>query len=335
MVDPVRLAGQAVIRLQINEGTTPDRPAIESMLSKARETFGAGAALGRFEFRLKESGGQKYLELREQTRFGAFREAIGNRSEARAQERQGALDLLESAYGRDILAQVGINRAESPVDRVQARHAVTGAQELARRSEHLLNQLREAGFDSLDKARSFVQNKCAFAESINRSYESSINTYGASALTLAVYERPELLDPALTIEERTQIFAAYEQRHLEERIETLRSAPRDEINSLQEHLDNIELAVQGAYAGAKDTHRFDIAYLSNPEETAKMKFLIVRGKEMGLRLQDIVGLGRANNVRSGLYKSDQLQALLAQAFASEPISANELKLLEGFFLLGR
>jgi hypothetical protein len=273
--------------------------------------------------------------LREQTRFGAFREAIGSRSEARAQERQRALALLESAYGRDILAQVGINRGESAVSRVQARQAVTGTQQLAQRAAHLLNRLRQEGFDSLDSARSFVEKKCNFAESIDREHQNSINTYAASALPLAVYEHPELLDPALTIEERAAILAEYEQRHLDQTIEALRNAPRDEINSLEEHLDGIKQAVEGAYAGAKHSHEFDMAYLANPEDAAKMQHLFVRGKEMGLRLQDIVGLGRANNVRSGLYKSDQLQTLLARAFASEPISANELTLLEGFFQLAR
>jgi hypothetical protein len=335
MMDPVRLAGQAAVRLQINEGAGPDRAAIDAMLAKARDAFGAGAALGRFEFRLKESGGQRYLELREQTRFGAFREAIGSRSEARNRERQDALALLGQAYGKDILAQVGLDLGQSPASRVQARQAVAGTQELARRTEHLLNQLREAGFDSLDKARSFVESKCNFAASLDQSYENSINQYAASALPLAVYERPELLDPEMSMEQRASILADYEKQHLEKQIADLRNAPRGAIDSLQEHLDGVEQAVQGAYAGAEHSHKFDMEYLANPADTAKMRHLFVRGKEMGLRLDDVVGLGRTNNVRSGQYQSSQLQSLLERAFASEPISANELKLLEGFFRLGR
>ena len=101
-IETTRVGNHNRFRIQLSEDVSANRASIDKMLADAKGQFGADRALDRFEFRLKTtSEGVKYLELRNQSKFGQFREWVGGklgRSADRATERKEAVVVLAKAY---------------------------------------------------------------------------------------------------------------------------------------------------------------------------------------------------------------------------------------------
>ena len=124
----------APFRIEITNNQEADRKNLETMLARFQKTHGTEAAQIRFEFRLKTEGKgtdkRAYLELREQTGFGQFREAIGSRGSARTRERQEALNTLTKTLGQDFTDIVNDIRSESPQGKTSS--PVTGMMNIDR-----------------------------------------------------------------------------------------------------------------------------------------------------------------------------------------------------------
>jgi hypothetical protein len=92
------------------QGQSASAGDVHDLLARARQLF-PGRSLQGFEFRLKAvAGGAQFLELRKQTGWGAFKEAMGIGRATRDAERRNALYALPAAYLNGANAQQAFNR---------------------------------------------------------------------------------------------------------------------------------------------------------------------------------------------------------------------------------
>ena len=107
MTNIERVGNQQSVRMQLSSDGSASQSDIQNLITQAKIEFGSN--LNNFEFRVKTEmqGGVRhnYLELRKQSNFGAFREAIGSRKNDRAQERKDALAVLANTYGKDLIGE--------------------------------------------------------------------------------------------------------------------------------------------------------------------------------------------------------------------------------------
>ena len=73
---------------------------ILSLKAAAQEKY--GPALSNFEFRLVSRGDQNYLQIKEQTWFGGFKERHNFGTAQRTTQREGAVNVLKSVYGETV-----------------------------------------------------------------------------------------------------------------------------------------------------------------------------------------------------------------------------------------
>ncbi len=97
-------------RIELSSDASTNRQNLEGMIERFQQTHRTETAQARFEFRMKTVGTgtnqRSFLELREQTGFGKFREAIGSRSGGRSSERQNALIALSQTLGEEFISQI-------------------------------------------------------------------------------------------------------------------------------------------------------------------------------------------------------------------------------------
>lgn len=107
-----RVAGQQAFRVALESDQPASAAQVNSLISQARSL--AKGSLSGFEFRLKQSaGGDRFLELRKQTGWGAFKEALKIGQHDRAAERSAALAALPAAFAKLSTAQQLANRSEA------------------------------------------------------------------------------------------------------------------------------------------------------------------------------------------------------------------------------
>ena len=121
-----RVGSQAAVRVQLGQGQNASAGDVHDLLAQARQLF-PGRSLQGFEFRLKAgTGGAQFLELRKQTGWGAFKEAMGIGQATRDAERRNALNALPAAYLNGANAQQAFNRdaARALVSRTETAVAI-------------------------------------------------------------------------------------------------------------------------------------------------------------------------------------------------------------------
>ena len=121
-----RVGSQAAVRVQLGQGQSASAGDVHDLLAQARQLF-PGRSLQGFEFRLKAgTGGAQFLELRKQTGWGAFKEAMGIGQATRDAERRNALNALPAAYLNGANAQQAFNRdaARALVSRTETAVAI-------------------------------------------------------------------------------------------------------------------------------------------------------------------------------------------------------------------
>ena len=138
-VSATRVGTHNRFQIQLSNDASANRAKIDQMLNEAKSQFGAEGALNRFEFRLKSSAdGVQYLELRNQSKFGGFREMINSRSGERASERQGAVAALAKAYPGLLEAMPGLRRQDAALGANDAGSMIAMTREDARSVRDLL-----------------------------------------------------------------------------------------------------------------------------------------------------------------------------------------------------
>ncbi len=332
MVDPVRVQGQRAIRLEVSEDQASHPDDIKAMFDVARQEFGPQASLKNFEFRLKESGGHRYLELREQTWFGRFREKIESRRHDRLVERHEALDVLRDSFGVGLLHSLNLLDGASP-NHVQARSIVQYLKEdLVQPS--VLARFEAEGFETYESAAQFVDNKINFVKTTSKADLVRLNDLNAHALANAVFADPSILDPNLSQEERVALFEPHEEAFFQRKIVDIQSTPKSDIDTVGEHRFNIDAQLKSAFMLRQNAKNADLENLASADNRDLMMRTLVKGKDAGLRLKDVTVLGGGQTYEAFRdFEDYRLKEQLEHAYNLEILPQNDVKSLERFFNL--
>ena len=330
MVEPVRVTGQRAIQLKVSDEHASHPDDIKAMFALARREFGVDASLKNFEFRLKERGGERFLELREQSWFGRLREKWDSRLHDRLSERRMALAKLKETFGEGLMQRLNIMDGLSP-NRVQAR-AIVQHLDNAVLQGPAIEQLQEEGFPFYEAAAQFVDNKINFIKASK--FEDLQNLTGllASALEQAVYADPSILDEDKSSEERAEMFAPHEQAFYDRLVKS----EEDKLKATDDPDERAGVQFELDYLPTKRpaVKENDLKILNSPEQRNLLKETIGKGKQAGLRLKDIVLLTRTSGYN--LVKAadpENLKDLLRRVYDRELLTDSETKTLKQFFLL--
>lgn len=122
MSDVSNISGAVGRRIQLNQQGQTTAFKLQELLDEAKSDPNVDRARANMEFRVKQdASGNKFLELREQTFFGRFKEALGIRSADRNRERQEAMEIINKAVPE---LKLGAGGNGNQVSRAQARAAV-------------------------------------------------------------------------------------------------------------------------------------------------------------------------------------------------------------------
>ena len=332
MVDPVRVQGQRAIRLALSDDQVTHRDDIRAMFTVAREQFGPRASLANFEFRVKESGGERYLELREQSWFGRLKEKWDFRLHDRLVERHQALDALQETFGDGLLRRLNIATGLTP-NYVQARGVVQYLKEETARPP-LLDRFQAAGFATYESAANFVDSKINFVKTTTKADLVEYNKLQASALEHAVFADPTILDDAKTREERAAIFDQHEEVYFQRQIAEFKNIPKSDESTPEEHATYIDEQVQNQHLVRSNLRNADLDILDSPKSREVLKRTLIKGKDAGLRLIDLATLGRGETYESTRKLDDYvLKDQLSRVYQAEIMTDDEMKSLTRFFRL--